>query len=65
MTSHFSILAWGIQWTEKPGRLQSMGYQGVGHDFTTKTYINLNKEVKTWTQKTMTLMTETEENTNK
>ena len=23
--THFSILAWEIQWTEKPGRLQSIG----------------------------------------
>ena len=23
--THSSILAWRIQWTEKPGRLQSMG----------------------------------------
>ena len=27
-----SILAWKIPWTEKPGSLQSMGLQGVGHD---------------------------------
>ena len=25
MTSHSSILAWRIQWTEEPGGLQSMG----------------------------------------
>ena len=25
MESHFSTLAWKIPWTEKPGRLQSMG----------------------------------------
>ena len=24
-------LAWRIPWTEKPGRLQSMGLQRVGH----------------------------------
>ena len=24
MTTHFSILAWEIPWTEKPGELQSM-----------------------------------------
>ena len=24
--------AWKIPWTEKPGRLQSMGRQRVGHD---------------------------------
>ena len=27
-----STLAWKISWTEKPGRLQSMGSQRVGHD---------------------------------
>ena len=31
MTTHSSILAWRIPWTEDPGRLQSMGSQGVGH----------------------------------
>ena len=25
MVTHFSILAWRILWTEKPGGLQSMG----------------------------------------
>ena len=30
--THSSILAWKIPWTEKPGRLQSMGSQRVGHD---------------------------------
>ena len=32
MTTHSSILAWRIPWTEEPGRLQSMGSQKVGHD---------------------------------
>jgi len=27
-----SVLAWRIPWTEKPGRLQSMGSHRVGHD---------------------------------
>ena len=27
MATHSSILAWEISWTEKPGRLQSMGSQ--------------------------------------
>ena len=27
MAIHSSILAWRIPWTEKPGRLQSMGSQ--------------------------------------
>ena len=32
MATHSSILAWKVPWTEKPGRLQSMGSQRVGHD---------------------------------
>ena len=32
MAPHSSTLAWKIPWTEEPGRLQSMGSQGVGHD---------------------------------
>ena len=32
MAPHSSTLAWKIPWTEKPGRLQSMGSQRVGHD---------------------------------
>ena len=27
MAAHSSILAWGIPWTEEPGRLLSMGLQ--------------------------------------
>ena len=27
ITTHSSILAWRIPWTEEPGRLQSMGLQ--------------------------------------
>ena len=34
MATHFSIIAWKISWTEEPGRLQSMGSQRVGHEFT-------------------------------
>ena len=29
---HSSTLAWKIPWTQEPGRLQSMGSPGVGHD---------------------------------
>ena len=32
MATHSSTFAWKIPWTEKPGRLQSMGSQRVGHD---------------------------------
>ena len=36
VTTHSSILAWEIPWTEEPGRLQSMGSQTVRHDLSTK-----------------------------
>ena len=32
MATHSSIFAWKIPWTEKLGRLQSMGSERVGHD---------------------------------
>ena len=32
MTTHYSILAWKIPWTEEPGGLQSMGSHRVGHE---------------------------------
>ena len=32
MATHSSILAWKIPRTEKPGGLQSMGFQRVGQD---------------------------------
>ena len=33
-----NILAWKIPWTREPGRLQSMGWQRVGHDRATSTF---------------------------
>ena len=39
MTTHSSILAWSIPWTEEPGRLQSMGSQRVGHDWATSPHL--------------------------
>ena len=32
MATHSSILAWKIPQMEEPGRLQSLGSQGVRHD---------------------------------
>ena len=32
MKTHSRILAWRIPWTQKPGGLQSIGSQKVGHD---------------------------------
>ena len=31
MATHSTMLAWKTPWTEKPGGLQSMGSQRVGH----------------------------------
>ena len=36
MTTHSSILAWEIPWTEEPGGLQSMTSQRVRHNLATK-----------------------------
>ena len=36
MSTHFSILAWIIPWTEEPSGPQSMGLQRVRHDLMTK-----------------------------
>ena len=33
MAAHSSVLAWRTPWTEDPGRLQSMGLQRAGHDW--------------------------------
>ena len=35
MAPHSSTFAWKILWTEKPGRLQSMGSLRVGYDWAT------------------------------
>ena len=35
MATHSSTLVWQIPWTEEPGRLQSMGSLGVGHNLAT------------------------------
>ena len=48
MATHSSIPAWRIPWREKPGRLQFVGWQKVGHNrlytkkFSWKWIINLN-----------------------
>ena len=43
MTTHSSILAWGIPWLEEPGRLQSTGSQRVGHNWTTSLHFPICK----------------------
>ena len=37
MATHSRILVWRIPRTEEPGRLKSMGWQRVGHDWATNT----------------------------
>ena len=38
MAIHSSTTAWKISWTEKPGRLQSMGSQTAGHNWATSVH---------------------------
>ena len=38
MAARSKILAWRIQWTEEPGRLQSMKSQRAGHHYMTNTH---------------------------
>ena len=42
MATHSSTVAWKIPWTEEPGRLQSTGWQRVGHDWATSLH-HMNK----------------------
>ena len=39
-----STLAWKIPWMEEPGRLQSMGSLGVGHDWATSLSLSCTGE---------------------
>ena len=39
MVPHSGTLAWKIPWTERPGRLQSMGSLGVGHNWATSLWL--------------------------
>ena len=49
-TTHSSILAWRIPWTEEPGRLQSMGSQRVRHNWTNFTSLlqETKAEIQPW-----------------
>ena len=44
MAIHSRTIAWKIPWTEEPGRLQSMGWQRVRHDWAT----SLDCILKSW-----------------
>ena len=48
MTTHFNILAWRIPWTEEPGRLQSMGLQRSGYDWSNLAWPVSDKSLKVW-----------------
>ena len=43
MATHSSTLAWRIQWTEEPGRLQSTRSQRLGHSWATNTCWNISR----------------------
>ena len=45
MTTHFSILAWRIPWSEEPGGLQSIGLQTAGHNLVTKPPPKMKKAI--------------------
>ena len=46
MSTHSSILAWRIPWTEKPGGLQSTGSQRAGHDWSNLARQNVDSRAK-------------------
>ena len=48
MSTHSSILAQRIPWTEEPGGLQSMDSQRVGHNWATNTCIFVPKLRDLW-----------------
>ena len=45
MAPHSGTLAWTIPWREKPGRLQFMGSQRVGHNWVTSLSFSLSDSV--------------------
>ena len=47
MVTHSGTLAWKIPWTEKPGGLQFMGSQRVGHDWATE-WLHFHCICPTW-----------------
>ena len=49
MSTHSSILAWRIPWTEEPSGLQSTGSQRVGGDWETEHTCNLTTCANSWT----------------
>ena len=60
MATHSSTLPWRNPWTEKPGRLQSMGSQRVGHTEATQSTHNLYQITDTQRQEVINLSTSKE-----
>ena len=52
--THSSILAWRLLWTEEPGRLQSLGSQRVGHDWSDLacTQVCMESGLPSWKRRT-------------
>ena len=42
MATHSSTLAWKIQWTKEPGRLQSMGFSKIESEMTERLHFSLS-----------------------
>ena len=45
MAIHSRTLAWKIPWMEEPGRLQSMGWQRVGHNWATSLTLMFSTQI--------------------
>ena len=45
VATHSSILAWRTPWTKEPGRLQSIGSQRVGHDWSDSLHMSISVEM--------------------
>ena len=44
MVTHSNILDWRIPWTEEPGRLQSIGSQRIGHNWSNLAHVKVKQK---------------------
>ena len=65
MATHSIILAWKIPWMKKPGKLQSMGLQGVEHDRVTSLSLSFKEVKDLYLKNYKMLMKEIEDVTNR
>ena len=65
MATHSIIIAWKIPWMKKPGKLQSMGLQGVEHDRVTSLSLSFKEVKDLYLKNYKTLMKEIEDVTNR